>query len=306
MFCDKKCYLLGRREHIMKKQVLLGLLALAGGVVLVGCAGGNNSESGGNLIAAGSTALQPLVEKAATDYQAQNPNVMISVQGGGSGLGLTQVQAKAISIGNSDLFAEEKGMKDDNLVDHKVAVVGVAPVVSKDAGITNVTKQQLIDVFSGKVKNWKEVGGKDQAITIVNRAEGSGTLFNFEKYGLDNTPVSKDAQQQDSSGTVRQIVAQTPGAISYLAFSYVDKTIQALSIDGVAPTEENVATNDWKIWSYEHMYTNKETQNKDTQEFIQYILSDKVQNGEVKELGYLPMSAMKVERDANGNVSSIK
>ncbi len=89
----------------------------------------------------------------------------------------------------------------------------------------------------------------------MNRANGSGTRATFEKWGLDGaTPIQ--SQEQDSSGTVRQLVSQTPGAISYLAFSYLDDSTQALSIDGVEPKEENVADNSWKIWSYEHMYTN--------------------------------------------------
>ncbi|MDR2465236.1 MAG: phosphate ABC transporter substrate-binding protein PstS family protein [Streptococcaceae bacterium] len=290
----------------MKKRVLmLGATALLGTILLAGCGANNSTNSektateSTKIVAAGSTALQPLVDAASEKYQEANAGAQISVQGGGSGLGLTQVANKSITIGNSDLFAEEKKMNDKNLIDHKVAVVGIAPVTNKDAKVTNLTKAQLKDIFAGKVKNWKEVGGADLAIQVINRAEGSGTRFNFEKYGLDGIQVVK-SQEQDSSGTVRQIVSTTPGAISYLAFSYFDDSITHLNIDGVEATEENVQSNKWTIWSYEHMYTNGK--DEAAEKFINFILGEDIQNGPVKELGYLPVSEMKVERNAAGEV----
>ena len=294
----------------MKKVLLSAAVFGASALLLAGCGSSNGSSPNGsvNLLAAGSTALQPLVDQASQDFSSTNPSTTISVSGGGSGQGLSGVVQKSIQIGNSDLFAEEKGINDDNLVDHKVAVVGMAPVVNKDTGVKNLSKQQLIDIFTGKVTNWKEVGGKDVPVAVINRAEGSGTSFNFEKWGLDGAQVIKGEGEQDSSGTVQKVVAQTPGAISYLAFNYFNDSIQELSIDGVAPTAENVEKNDWKIWSYEHMYTNKENsdeQNKAADEFISYLMSDEVQNGLVKNLGYLPVSSMKVERDAAGNTTNV-
>ncbi|MDN6621155.1 MAG: phosphate ABC transporter substrate-binding protein PstS family protein, partial [Lactococcus sp.] len=228
-----------------------------------------------------------------------NTNLQITVQGGGSGLGLSQVSTGAIQIGNSDLFAEEKN-KDlaAKVKDHKVAVVGFAPIVNKDIKTDGLTTAQLKDIFSGKVTNWKEVGGQDQKITIINRAEGSGTRFNFEKYGLDNTQVVK-ASEQDSSGAVVQMVSQTPGAISYVAFSNIKDTVKALEIDKVKPTEKNVATNDWKIWSYEHMYTQKENTTEGQEKFIKAVTSNKKL---LEKLGYLAIDDMKVSRDQDGKV----
>lgn len=251
------------------KKVLFSLGVL--GLMLAGCGSGsgstdgsaaqNNSATSGDqvkIVAVGSTALQPLVDAAQESFVQKNPNYQISVQGGGSGTGLSQVESGAVTIGNSDVFAEEKeGVDASKIKDHKVAVVGMAPIVNKDTNVKNITKQELIDIFTGKITNWQELGGKDEKINVINRANGSGTRATFEKWGLDGaTPVQ--SQEQDSSGTVRQIVSQTPGAISYLAFSYLDDKTQALSIDGVEPKEENVADNSWKIWSYEHMYTKGE------------------------------------------------
>lgn len=302
----------------MKK---LGFLILATGLLLAGCgnSGSNAADSGqasnessasgaasGNveILAVGSTALQPLVQAAQESFTSENPNYMITVQGGGSGTGLSQVEAGAVTIGNSDVFAEEKdGVDASKLVDHKVAIVGMAPVVNKEVGVKDISKQDLIDIFTGKTKNWSELGGKDQEIAVINRASGSGTRATFEKWGLDGAETIQ-TQEQDSSGTVRKIVAETPGAISYLALSYLDDSLQALTIDGVEATPENIATNDWKIWSYEHMYTNGEP-DANVKTFLDYMLSDDIQQGVVKELGYLPITEMKVERSVEGEVTNI-
>ncbi|WP_375179091.1 phosphate ABC transporter substrate-binding protein PstS family protein [Enterococcus rotai] len=261
-----------------------------------------NSNQPVKIVAVGSTALQPLVDAAKDQFISENPNYTISVQGGGSGTGLSQVSDGAVTIGNSDVFAEEKsGVDASKLVDHRVAVVGMGPVVNKEVGVKNISKQELIDIFTGKTKNWTELGGKDQEIAVINRPSGSGTRATFEKWGLDGA-TAVQSQEQDSSGTVRQIVAQTPGAISYLAFSYMDDSTLALSIDDVKPTEENVADNSWKIWSYEHMYT-KGQPDDGVKTFLDFMLTDDVQEGVVKELGYLPITSMKVERDVSGTIT---
>ncbi|GCF92174.1 phosphate ABC transporter ATP-binding protein [Enterococcus florum] len=279
-------------------------------LLLAGCGGqgatdGSSSNAGSGdaakITAVGSTALQPLVDAAQENYTQEHPNVQISVQGGGSGTGLSQVSAGAVEIGNSDVFAEEKeGIDAEKLVDHKVAVVGFAPVVNKDTGVEDITKEQLVDIFTGKITNWKDVGGKDQEIAVINRANGSGTRASFEKWALEGAaPI--DSQEQDSSGTVKKIVAETPGAISYLALSYIDDSLTALKIDGVQATAENIAENKWEIWSYEHMYTNGEPEGE-LADFLKYMTSEDIQGGVVKELGYLPITDMKIERDVEGNI----
>ncbi len=295
------------------KKPLLSAIVLSVGLLIAGCGsqGAATNESSNKskesndqpvkIVAVGSTALQPLVDAAKDQFISEHPNYTISVQGGGSGTGLSQVADGAVTIGNSDVFAEEKsGVDASKLVDHRVAVVGMGPVVNKEVGVKNMTKQELIDIFTGKTKNWKELGGKDQEIAVINRPSGSGTRATFEKWGLDGA-TAVQSQEQDSSGTVRQIVAQTPGAISYLAFSYMDDSTIALSVDDVKPTEENVADNSWKIWSYEHMYTKGEP-DKEVKAFLDFMLEEDVQKGVVKELGYLPITDMKVERDVSGTI----
>ncbi|OJG38718.1 phosphate binding protein [Enterococcus dispar] len=283
----------------MMKKALLFVASCGLLLGLTGCA--KWIDRGESITAVGSSALQPLVETVAEEYQNKYPGKFVNVQGGGSGTGLSQVQSGAVEIGNSDLFAEEKtGIKADQLVDHKVAVVGITPIVNKGVGVTELTMAQLRDIFLGKITNWQKVGGKNQEIVILNRAAGSGTRGTFEKWVLDGKTAIR-AQEQDSSGMVRQIVADTPGAISYVAFSYVSKAVATLKIDGVLPTDENVTTNDWKIWAYEHMYT-KGKPTKLTSDFLDYILSADIQKNIVGKLGYIPVSGMKVERDWEGNV----
>jgi phosphate transport system substrate-binding protein len=262
----------------------------------------NGTAQSGSITAVGSTALQPLVQEAATEYMNKNSGTTINVQGGGSGTGLSKVQEGAVDIGNSDVFAEEKtGIDASKLVDHKVAVVGMGPVANKDVGVDNLTKKQLIDIFTGKIKNWKEVGGKDQKIVVINRAKGSGTRTVFEKTALDGaTPIQ--SQEQDSSGTVQKIVSETPGAISYLAFSYFNNNMVALKVDGVEPTDKNVESGKWKIWAYEHMYTKGQPTGL-TKDFLDYMMSNDVQNTLVTKLGYIPVSGMKVVRDAKGTIT---
>ncbi|AXQ19540.1 phosphate ABC transporter substrate-binding protein [Lactobacillus johnsonii] len=285
-----------RKNFKFKIAAVCGLLAILIG--LTGCANNNSNK----ITVVGSSAMQLLAEQAGNDYRLSHPDSNIVVQGGGSGTGLSQVQAGAVEIGTSDVFAEtQKGIDAKKLQNHLVAVVGVVPIANKSAGVNNLSKQQLSDIFTGKITNWKQVGGKNQTITVINRSKGSGTRGTFEGLVLNGKkPIQ--AQEQDSNGTVRKIVSSTPGTISYISFQYAnDENIQKLSIDGIKPTNKNVETNRWQLWSYEHIYT-KGKPNKNVQKFIDYMLGSKVQNDLVPKLGYISIDKMQVERDSNNHV----
>lgn len=290
----------------MKRSWLIGTIVVA---VLGSFFGwsylNRDSQNGENITAVGSTALQPLVEAAGEDYASKHLGVYVNVQGGGTGTGLAQVQAGAVDLGNSDMYAsEKKGIDAHALVDHRVAVVGIAPMVNKKAQVHDLTQQQLIAIFTGKVKNWREVGGANLPVVLVNRVNGSGTRATFEKWGLEGAK-SADAQEQDSSGMARQIVATTPGAVSYAAFAYLDKSVTVPTLAGVKPSKQTVANNTWPIWAYEHVYT-KGQPRPAVANFIAYLQSDHIQKKLVPSLGYISINDMKVERDMNGHVKMVR
>jgi phosphate transport system substrate-binding protein len=290
-----------------KKIAIVIAILLAGLLVIAGCgnkaanqapADNSGSEISGSITAAGSSALLPLVEEAAAQFMSKNPNARINVQAGGSGTGLKLVSEGSVDIGNSDIFANEKldADKAKELVDHKVCVVGFATVVNPNVKVDNVTKQQLIDIFTGKITNWKELGGDDQKIVIINRPTSSGTRATFKKYALNGQEEAQGiALTEENSGAIKKVVADTPGSISYLALSYVDSSVKALKLEGEEPTKENITSGKYPIWSYEHMYTKGEPTGL-TKAFLDYMVSDEVKPL-VEQLGYIAISDMKVSRD---------
>lgn len=306
------------RRHFV--GIAAGTAVAAAGLGLAGCSSNGSSSSSaassasssaaevsGTITAVGSTALQPLCEAAAEQFMEENTGVQITVQGGGSGTGITQIVQGAVQIGNSDVFAEEKVENPDDvnkIKDNRVCVVGMGPVVNADVAIDDIALADLAKIFTGEVTNWSEVGGNDAEIVVINRQAGSGTRAVFEAAVFTEGQEAATFQEQDSSGTVAKMVSETPGAISCLAFSYFDDSIKALSVDGVAPETANVEDNSWVIWAYEHMYTAAEP-DAATQAFIDYMMGEEVQGSLVEANGYIPVSGMKVEKDAEGNVTEL-
>jgi len=261
-----------------------------------------SSDLTGTVTGSGSSALFPLAQDAADSFKTQYPNVSVTMNAGGSGTGLKQVYDGSVDIGNSDVAAEKKldAAQAAELVDHKVCVISMAPIVNKDVtagGVSNLTSDQLVSIFTGKTTNWKDVGGKDEAIVLVTRPTTSGTRALFKEYALGGQEeASNAALETDDSGTLLQSVAGTEGSIGYIALSYLvsNSTVDAMPVDGVAPTLENTYSGKWNVWGYEHMYTKGEPKDA-VKAYIDYVMSD-TYGAKMESLGYCVTSKMKVER----------
>lgn len=242
------------------------------------------------ITAVGSTALLPLVKQSATDYAEKHPDVKISVSGGGSFVGIAQASSGAADLGDSDVLAPGNA----GLVDHKVAVVGFAIAANPAAGVTNLTPKQVRDIFSGRVTNWNQVGGKDQQIVIINRPRTSGTRFVFNATIMGVSKISETGLTEDSSGSVTTMVGTTPGAVTYVARGYTkDKPVTVIKINGVGPTDEAIETGKYPIWSYEHIFT-KGSVKPEVEQFISFIATN---TPALEKLGYIPLSEMKVHEN---------
>lgn len=247
----------------------------------------------------GSTALGPIVKKAAEDYMKSHPGVQIAVSGGGSMTGLNQVTSGGCNIGISDVYAtpeqDKAGVKNYNIVVQPFTLIAHPGV-----GVKSLTTQQAEQVFTGKVNNWKEVGGKDQKIVRVIRPESSGTRAVQKKVVLHDQEFSKDVLIQDSTGAVVTSVATTPGAISFVELEHLEKNkarVAGIAYNGVTCTNDAVKSGKYSIFSFGHAYTNpaKLTDPKVKQAvdgFLAFILSHEFQQNVIKA-GYLPVDYVK-------------
>lgn len=293
-----------KKNRLKTIITVLAITVLASGLAGCGASKDNTQSStdgvSGSITLAGSTALQPLAEQAGKVFTDKNPKATINVQGGGSGTGLKLVSEGTADIGNSDVTAESKldAAKAKELVDHKVAAIGFAIVVSNDVKVDSLTKDQIQKIFTGEYTNWKQLNGDDAPINVVNRASSSGTRATFkstlmggkdEKAGLGT--------MQDANGSVEKAIASTKGSISYLALSYltadVQKNVKMVKIDGIEATKENITSGKYPFWSYEHMYTKGEASGL-SKAFIDYMAGTD-NKALVEKLGYIPMTDMKTK-----------
>ncbi|MBN2168324.1 MAG: phosphate ABC transporter substrate-binding protein [Actinobacteria bacterium] len=257
--------------------------------ILAGC---GSSGLSGKVTLSGSTTVQPIAQEAADQFMEDNPGANVTVQGGGSSVGITQVSEGSVDIGDSsrELKDEEKDL---GLVDHKVAFDVIVLITNPDVGIENLTADQVTDIFTGAITNWSEVGGQDEPIEVVTRDSASGTREMFDEKALGSTkdkPVEliKGAIEANSNGIMRQNVASTKGAIGYISYGYLDKSVTALDYNGVEASLENSLDKTYPLARYLHMFTKGEATGI-TSEYIDFVLSPDFQNETVSR-EYIPMT----------------
>lgn len=218
----------------------LFVAGLAGGLVLAaGCGKGREG-----ITMAGSTAFQPFAEKLAEQYMATHPELSITVQGGGSSLGVKSCLSGAAQIGMADLV--KLPAEADALMSIVAARDGIAVVINPANPVPALTMEQVRDIFAGKIRNWKDVGGPDHSISVISREAGSGTRSSFEQV-LGGIKLSSDALVQNSNGTIRETVANDPNAIGYLSHGLVNEKIKSVTVDGFSCTEKDIMAGSYKL-----------------------------------------------------------
>lgn len=260
----------------MKKYFILFCFITA--VIFFGCGKGKIS-----VTLAGSTAFQPFAEKIADEYMKANPNITITVQGGGSAVGIQSANSGAAQIGMADLVKlpdEAKG-----LTSTVVAQDGIAVIVNPKNKIENLSTEQLRAVFNGKIKNWKEVGGVNAPITVVSREAGSGTRSSFEKI-LTDIRLVNNAVIQNSNGTIRETVANDENSIGYISHGILNEKVNALKIDGIECTTESIIAKNYLLVRPIFLLT-KGAPEGEVKKFIDYILTEEIQSM-IKKDGLLP------------------
>ena len=276
---------------MFNKKKLISILAgtlLVGS--LVGCSngGGSGASDASKITVSGSTSVGPTMEVLAEDYQKANEGVTIEVQQVGSSAGITNTIDGTSQIGMSsrDLKDEEKS---EGLEEYQIAIDGIAVITNTANEVKDLTIEQVKDIYTGKITNWKEVGGKDAQIVVVSREDGSGTRDGFQEIvGFESEELTGDAQISDGSGNIKTTVQGNENAIGYISFGYLDDSINSVKIGGVEPTEENVYNDSYPI-SRPFLLVTKGEATDDAKAFIDYILSDDGQNT-IKEEGFMSVN----------------
>lgn len=265
-------------------------MALAVVVLLPGC--GSSSRAEDQLIVTGSTTLLPIAEQAAEQFQHDNRGSSVLVSGLGSSAGIEAVISGTSDVGTAsrDLNSDED---DKGLFDTPVAYDGIAVIVNPKNPVKDLTSEQLRAIFAGEITNWREVGGKDREIDLVNRDEASGTREAFKKIVMGKTRFDRSAVVLPGTGQVRDVVARSEGAVGYISVGFVAPRftrtqVKALGIDGIMPSDATVASREYPIARTLHFFTLGEPKGLAAR-YIEYVLSPEVQEGVVTEAGFVPV-----------------
>jgi phosphate transport system substrate-binding protein len=272
------------------RSVVVSFLAVS--AILFACQTGECDELNrfsaldGNLDIAGGTAHIPVMKDAAEKIMGKNPKIRITVAGGGSGVGVQKVGEGLVQIGNTGRPLSKEEVEKYGLKSFAFAIDGVAVAVNPKNKVSQLTSDQVKDIFAGKITNWKDVGGDDAPIHLFTRDEASGTREVFWEKLLKKGPVAGSANVVPSNGAMKVALSKDPSAIGYLGIGHVDATVKGIKLDGADPTQENASSGTYKVTRKLYMNT-KGDPSPVAKAFIDYILSPDGQEI-TKKHGYIP------------------
>lgn len=273
----------------MNKKLIVGIIVAL--VVIIGAymvfAGGTKQEK---INIAGSTSVQPVAEKLAQAYMQKHPNVKITVQGGGSAVGLKSVEDGTANIGTYS--SNLSGNDSEGITSYQIAKDGIVVVVNNQNSINDLTANQTKEIFSGNITNWNSVGGTSGTINVVTREDGSGTRDAFISLimgGKNGTNISKTAVVQSSTEAIKQSVKGDPNAIGYISLADLNGDVKAVKINGVTPSEETVSNGTYQI-QRPFLFLTKGQAKGATLDFINWCLGPEGQ-AIVKQSGAVPVGA---------------
>ena len=240
----------------------------------------------GALDIAGGTAHIPVMKEAAKRIMTTNPDIRISVAGGGSGVGVQQVGEGLVQIGNTGRALKDTEITKYGLKTFPFAIDGVALVVNPANRVSEVTAEQAVAIYNGKITNWKELGGDDAPITLYTREDGSGTRETFVERALKKGSIVQSANVVNSNGAMKTAVAQDRQAIGYVGIGHLDKSVKGLVFNKMVPSQENAASGDYKVTRLLYMNTKGEPSGL-TRLFIDYVYSPEGADI-IKNSGYIP------------------
>ncbi len=236
------------------------------------------------ITVAGSTSVEPFAELLAEEYMRLHPGSHIYVQGGGSSSGIAAARSGTAAIGMASrlLLPNEKDL-------HAVAIArdAIAIIVHPTNPVGNLPLAQVREFFSGKIKHWKEIGGRSHPIVLVTREEGSGTREAFQKFVMEKEEISFDALVQDSNGAIRQVVSSDPNAVGYISLGLVNNKVKALKISSVEPDQVNIQNGSYSLVR-PFLFVFKGDPQGEGKAFLEFVLSREAQNLLQKE-GLVPV-----------------
>jgi phosphate transport system substrate-binding protein len=247
----------------------------------------------------GSDTVLPVGQKEAENFMKTDSTCTITVVGGGSGVGIAALLEGTtdIAMASRDLKTDEKLKFQDKKIDLKQTVIGydaLSVIVNPENKVKQLTREQLEDIFTGKIKNWKEVGGDNMKIVIYSRESSSGTYEFFKEHVMSKKNYSADILSVNSNGSMVQSIGQTKGAIGYVGLAYLENSVRALEVSYdsgatfVMPSLESAKNKTYPISRPLFFFYNS-TKYPAYKAFIDYVLSPVGQNT-VKDIGYIPVN----------------